>query len=321
MKQADYALVGDIGGTNARLALVRPGDFSLERVEVLPCGEYPGIDAAIQDYLQRVGVGQVSEACMAFACPVHADTIRLTNSPWQFSRRALQDQLGLRVFKVINDFTAMALGVLHVSPANLVKIGGDEGEPRYPRLVIGPGTGLGVSALVPSLRNWIPLATEGGHVDFAPVNDLEAAILKQLREQFGRVSVERILSGPGLVNLHAARATLEGRGRRWHQASDITSAALVDGDAEALAILSQFCEILGRVAGDAVLTVGARGGVYACGGIVPRFIDFLKTSGFRSAFEAKGRMREYMASIPIHVVTEAYTGLLGAAEALINQEV
>jgi len=321
MSHSDYALVGDIGGTNARLALVRPGGVRLERIEVLPCRDYPGLDAAVADYLRRAGIDGVSDACMAFACPVHADTIKMTNSPWQFSRRAMQQQLGLRVFKVINDFTAMALGVPHVLPEQLKKVGGEEGEPRYPRLVIGPGTGLGVSALVPARTDWIPLTTEGGHVDFAPTNDQEAGILKQLRRQFGRVSVERILSGAGMVNLHLARAALEGRAGRWQAASDITGAALVDGDSEALAVLRQFCEILGRVAGDAALTIGARGGVYVCGGIVPRFTDFLKTTGFRAAFEDKGRMRGYMTAIPVYVVTETYTGLLGAAAALNNQEV
>lgn len=321
MNQTDYALVGDIGGTNARFALVRPGTFELEQIQILPCREYPGLDEAVKDYLRRVGLEQVNQACMAFACPVHADTIKMTNNTWQFSRRAMQETLDLSVFKVINDFTAMALGVPHVASDQLVKVGGKEAEARYPRLVIGPGTGLGVSALVPSRGDWIPLSTEGGHVDFAPTSDFEMRILKQLQAQFGRVSVERILCGNGMVNLHLARAALEGQGSRWHEAREIVEAALQTGDEEALAILRQFCEILGRVAGNATLTIGARGGVYLCGGIVPRFIDFLKTTGFRTAFEDKGRMRGYMSTIPVYVVTEPYTGLLGAAEALTNQEV
>lgn len=321
MIRTEYALVADIGGTNARFALVRPGGFELEQIRILPCREYPGLDAAVKDYLARVGLDRVKQACMAFACPVHADSIRMTNNSWQFSRQAMQEALELSLFKVINDFTAMALGVPHVASDQLVKVGGTEAEPRYPRLVIGPGTGLGVSALVPSRGDWIPLSTEGGHVDFAPTNDLEIRILTQLQARFGRVSVERILCGSGMVNLHLARAALEGRGPQWHEAREIVAAALQAGNEEALAILRQFCEILGRVAGNATLTMGARGGVYLCGGMVPRFIDFLKTTGFRAAFEDKGRMRGYMSTIPVFVVTEAYTGLLGAAEALTNQEV
>ena len=321
MNPTDYALVGDIGGTNARFALVRPGTFRLERIEVLPCRDYPGLDAAVAAYLEHVGQESVGEVCMAVACPVHDDWITMTNNPWQFSRRAMGERLGLRVFKVINDFTAMALGVPHVGTTQLLKVGGLEGEPRYPRLVIGPGTGLGVSALVPSRGDWIPLATEGGHVAFAPASDREVDILTHLRRQFGRVSVERILCGPGLVNLHRAMAALEGRGPRWQAASEITKAALDTGDSEAVAVLQQFCQILGRVSGDATLTLGARGGVYLCGGIVPRFPEFLRASGFRAGFEDKGRMRDYVASIPVFVVTEPYTGLLGAAAALGNREV
>lgn len=321
MSRTEYALVGDIGGTNARFALVRPGCFELEQIQILPCREYAGLDEAVWDYLKRVGLDGVDQACMAFACPVHADAIKMTNNPWQFSRQAMQEKLELSVFKVINDFTAMALGVPHVAPGQLVKLGGSEAEPRYPRLVIGPGTGLGVSALVPSRGDWIALSSEGGHVDFAPTSDLEMRILKQLQAQFGRVSVERILCGSGMVNLHLARAALEGRGSRWHEAREIVEAALKADDEEALAILRQFCEILGRVTGNAALTMGARGGVYLCGGMVPRFTGFLKTSGFRTAFEDKGRMRGYMSAIPVYVVTEPYAGLLGAAEALTNQEV
>lgn len=321
MSPADFALVGDIGGTNARFALVRPGTFGLERVEVLPCRDYPGLDTAVAAYLDHVGLARVSQACMAFACPVHEDWIRMTNNPWQFSRKAMQERLGLQLFKVVNDFTAMALGVPLVSSAHLVKVGGLEGEPRYPRLVIGPGTGLGVSALVPSHGDWIPLATEGGHAAFAPASDREVAILRHLHRQFGRVSVERILCGPGLVNLHRAVAYLDGHPPRWQSASEISKAALELRDPEAVAVLQQFCEILGRVSGDAALTLGARGGVYLCGGMVPRFTAFLRASGFRAGFEDKGRMRDYVASIPVFVVMEPYTGLLGAAAALGNREV
>ena len=222
---------------------------------------------------------------------------------------------------MINDFTAMALGVPHVSDGQLVQVGGGDGDAGCPRLVIGPGTGLGVSGLVPARSGWVPLATEGGHVDYAPTDDVEMDVLRILRRRFGRVSVERILCGEGMVSLHQALAEMAGEVPQWRTPAELTRAALEQADPAALTALHRFCEILGRVAGNAALTLGARGGVYLCGGIVPRFVDFLKSTRFREGFEDKGRMRGYMEAIPVAVVMEPYTGLLGAAEALTNPEV
>lgn len=321
MTDVHYALVGDIGGTNARFALVRPGSTELEQVLVLPCNDYPNLDGAVADYLERVGVASISEACMAFACPVHGERIRMTNNHWSFDRHDMQRRLGLTTFKIINDFTAMALGVPHVGAERLVKVGGGDGDAARPRLVIGPGTGLGVSGLVRTKAAWVALSTEGGHVDFAPGDDVEIGVLRILRERFGRVSAERILCGQGLVNLYQALAELESQTAQFTDPGDITRHALENDDALAREALTRFCEILGRVAGDAVLTLGALGGVYICGGIIPRFIDFFRETPFRAAFEHKGRMRGYMESVPVYVVTETYAGLLGAAEALTNDEV
>ncbi|WP_097458792.1 glucokinase [Mangrovitalea sediminis] len=321
MTDTQYALVGDIGGTNARFALVQPGSVELEQIQVLPCSDYANLDGAVADYLQRANVESVSQACMAFACPVHGERIRLTNNHWSFDRNDMQQRLDLTTFKIINDFTAMALGVPHVSHERLVKIGGGEGDPARPRLVIGPGTGLGVSGLVRTKAAWVALSTEGGHVDFSPRDDVEFGVLRILRERFGRVSVERILCGQGLVNLYQALAELESRTARFTDPGEITRHALENDDALARETLTRFCEILGRVAGNGVLTLGALGGVYICGGIIPRFIDFFRETPFRAAFEDKGRMRGYMESVPVYVVTETYAGLLGAAEALTNDEV
>lgn len=321
MTGTEYSLVGDIGGTNARFALVEQGGVRPQAIEVLRCGDYDNIDAAVTDYLARVGVREVGEACFAVASPVQGTQIRMTNNHWRFDTEAMRAQFGWRAFKVINDFTAMALGVPHVPADQLVHVCGGPGDGRRPRLVIGPGTGLGVSGLVPVQHGWVPLMTEGGHVDFAPTDDTEMAILRILKTRFGRVSVERILCGQGLLNLYQALAEIQGVAAPLDAPEKITAAAVAQADSLARQTLRHFCEILGRVAGNGVLTLGATGGVYLCGGIVPRFLDFFLESPFQQGFEEKGRMRPLLEFTPVYVVTEAYTGLLGAAEALANPEV
>ncbi|WP_077531122.1 glucokinase [Vreelandella utahensis] len=321
MTETPWALVGDIGGTNARFALVEPGSGTLNSIAVLPCGDYGNLDVAVRDYLQQTGAGEVRRACMAFACPVHDEMVRMTNNPWVFRKAAMRESLGLDLFKTINDFTAMALGVPSVPSEHLHPVGDGMADSQRPRLVIGPGTGLGISALIPTHHDWVPLETEGGHVDFAPTDELEVAVQQTLRARFGRVSVERILSGQGLLNLYQTLAELERASVRLHTPEAVTEAALQQEDPLAHRALRMFCEILGRVTGDAALTLGSLGGVYICGGIVPRFLDVFRDSPFRRAFEEKGRMRAMMESIPVYVVTEPYTGLLGAAQALDNGEV
>lgn len=321
MSGQGYSLVGDIGGTHARFALVSAGAVVPERIEVLRSDQYPGLEAAIRDYLARAGVASVARACLAVASPIHGDWIEMTNNPWRFSITDIKARFAWPTFKVINDFTAMALGVLHVPERKLVHICGGPGEPGRPRLVIGPGTGLGVAALVPLQGGWVPLASQGGHVEFAPVDDTEMAILRSLQRRFGRVSVERILCGPGLMNLYRSHAEVAGANVRFSDPKDLTAAALAGTDTLARRVLLHFCEILGRVTGDAALMLGSLGGVYLCGGILPHFIDFLKTSQFQAGFENKGRMQDLMQVTPVHLVTEAHTGLLGAAAALDNTQV
>ena len=321
MTGTQYSVVGDIGGTNARFALVKQGDVRPQAIEVLRCGDYDNIDSAVTDYLARVGVSEVCEACFAVASPVRDTQIRMTNNHWRFDTEEVRAQFGWRAFKVINDFTAMALGVPHVPEEHLVRVCGGPGDPRRARLVIGPGTGLGVSGLVPLQHGWVPLMTEGGHVDFAPTDDTEMAILRILKARFGRVSVERILCGQGLLNLYQAHAEIQGVAAPLDAPEKITAAALKQVDSLARHTLRHFCEILGRVAGNGVLTVGGTGGVYLCGGILPRFLDFFLESPFQKGFEDKGRMRPLLEYTPVFVVTEPYTGLLGAAEAMANPEV
>ncbi|MFC0266672.1 glucokinase [Kushneria aurantia] len=314
------ALVGDIGGTNARFALVTPGEFDLQHIETLACADYTHLDDAVSAYLDKVGGDAPTEACLAFACPVHDDDIRMTNNPWHFGKRDMKSRLGLENFKVINDFTAMALGLPHIDDNDLVRVGDGRSEPGRARLVMGPGTGLGMAGLAPSQRYWIPLSAEGGHAGFAPTDDVEIALLQWLRVRYGRVSIERVLCGQGLLDLYHALCEFEGVEASLDSPAAITDAAR-DGNEMSRRTVMQFCRILGHVAGDAALTLGARGGVYLCGGILPRILDMLQESEFRTAFADKGRMSPYNADIVTWVVTAKWTGLLGAAEALHNEEV
>ncbi|MGM0767286.1 MAG: glucokinase [Pseudomonadota bacterium] len=321
MSGNEFALVGDIGGTNARFALVRAGETRLEAIQTLRCRDYENPGCAIIDYLQKVGVATVAEVCLAVASPDRGSRVRLTNNHWSFDREEMRKQFQWRTFRTINDFTAMALGVPHVAAGKLVHVCGGPGDSRGPRLVMGPGTGLGVSGLVPVAQGWVPLITEGGHVDFAPVDDTEMAVLHILGARFGRVSVERILCGQGLLNLYQAHAEIQGLTARLDDPEKITAAAIGDADPLAVQTLGHFCEILGRVAGNAALTLGSTGGVYLCGGILPRILTFFLNSPFQSGFENKGRMRPLMEFTPVYVVNEPCAGLLGAAQALANPEV
>lgn len=317
------ALIGDIGGTNARLALVTPGEITPHDIITLPCADYPGIIDAIQDYLERVGaIGKdaLLEACLALACPVHAERIKMTNNHWDFMKSDIKQALNLSLFKVINDFTAQALGVPHMDTDNLVEVQAGVAQPHSTRLVIGPGTGLGVAGVFPGQHAWIPLPTEGGHVTFAPTDSTERALLEIFLQRHQRVSVERILCGQGLLELYQAHCTLIDQVPNYTAPAEVTQAAN-QGDLVATATLLRFLKILGDVCGDAALTMGARGGVYLCGGILPRLLEWLPKSTLCDSFANKGRMGAYNADIPVWIVTHPWAGLLGAAEALHNEEV
>jgi len=319
-----YSLVADVGGTNARFALVADGSTALEQVQTLACADFENLDTACLEYFRQIGVSGITRASLAFACPVQVETIRMTNNHWVFTRDLIRSRLGLEQLELLNDFTAMALGMLEVQPDELQAVGSGQGLEGAPRLVIGPGTGLGVSALIPvnkqpadgKDKQWVALATEGGHVSFAPTDEVEVEVWRRLRQQFGRVSVERILCGQGLVNLYRALAQYYEQPFDERLApADITAAGLA-GDKLATETLQRFCRILGEQAGDAVLTLGARGGVYLCGGILPRMADFLQQSAFREGFEAKGRFENYLREVPVWLCTAQHPGLLGAAAAL-----
>ncbi|WP_432698520.1 glucokinase [Marinobacterium sp. YM272] len=319
-----YGLVADIGGTNARFALVAPGQLQPEQQLTLSVDDFDTIDAAIHTYLGQTGIGAERmplEACLAIACPTSGDLISMTNNGWCFSRSKLQPELGLRRLQVINDYAAQAYAAPHLKPHELFPVGGGEALDGYPIALIGPGTGLGAAGLVRNGGGPVALVTEGGHVDFAPCDELEMEVLRFLWRSHGHVSVERLLSGMGLTNLHQALSEIRGGSAEPLTPAQISARALEQGDSLCSETLDLFCAVLGSVAGNTALTLGAQGGVYITGGIIPRMLERFANSRFRERFEAKGRFQPYMAAIPTQVVIAEQPGLLGASAALQRQAI
>lgn len=311
-----YALVGDVGGTNARLSLVNLADGSISNPIIYSAIENDSLESVILKFKQETGA-QFDSACIAIACPITGDYIKMTNNPWEFSISSMKTSLGLDNLLVINDFTAMAMSVTCLEEDALVKIGGGEPDRSAPIAVYGAGTGLGVAHVIHVGDQWIPIPGEGGHVDLAPANMSEDMILLALRARIGHVSAERVLSGPGLVNLYEAIAMRNERVRPNLKPSDVTSGALsLPCDPDCLEALNTFCKLMGRFGGNLALTMGTFGGVYIAGGVVPRFIEFFRNSKFREAFEDKGRFKDFLRRIPVYVITDTKAGLRGAGAVL-----
>jgi len=313
-------LVADIGGTNIRFALVPEGSSEPQQEVSMLCADFRGLEEAARRYLSTVGVPSVSEAAFDVATAVTGDFIKLTNSPWAFSIEQTRRVLGLTRLVVINDFTALALALPDLAPRELRQLGGGTAVAAAPLALIGPGTGLGVSGLLPGAApgQWVPLQGEGGHVSLAAANRREADVLQALRDTFGHASAERAVSGQGLEALHAAIGRLDSLPTRTSlSAAEISRRALAGSDARCVEVLDLFCGFLGNVAGNLALTLGARGGVYIGGGIVPRLGDAFMRSRFRACFEDKGRFRAYLEAIPVFVIhADVSPALLGAARAL-----
>jgi len=315
------ALIADVGGTNARFALTDPASPtpSLLQSRSLCSAEFASLQHAAEHYLASVGV-QPRRAAIAVACPADADEIRLTNRAWSFSRRELQQTLGLDELRILNDFGAVAWGVPALQPSDRITLHGQEAAPlRRPITVLGPGTGLGVALLVGGEEHgWHVVETEGGHVSYAPIGDEEQTIARWMTARFGRTSNERMLCGAGLAHIDAVLrgdGAATGRPPVLREPADIVAAALEGHDVAARRALARFCAVLGSVAGDTALIHGARTVIIA-GGMVPRFVPFLRSSAFRERFLAKGRFAAYLESVAIHVITHPNPGLLGAAVAL-----
>ena len=320
--KTSLALVADIGGTNARFALCDrslPAPLLMDSVRQLEVADFPTLEDSARHYLHLIGgtAGTARSGVFGVAGRVDGDLAQITNHPWLISRSATQSALGFDDLALINDFTAQALAAELLGGDDLVTVGAAVLQRRAAGAstfaVIGPGTGLGVSALLIRDGASFALETEGGHVGFAASTPEEAAILADLTRQFGRVSNERLLSGGGLSNIHRSLLTMAGA----VEPAVLPPKAIVSnaraGEPSCRRAVEIFCEVFGTIAGDLVLTLGAWDGVFLCGGLVPRLLPELQSSAFRQRFEAKGRFSASMARVPTLAVVHPQAGLLGAA--------
>lgn len=305
------ALLADIGGTNARFALL---DGALGQVIRLPVADYPTAYDAVAAALQQLGARQTpAAAVLAFAGPVDVRRAVMTNAGWDTTREELRARFGFAEIRLLNDYAALALALQHLDAADCRCIGPARPAARGTLAVLGPGSGLGVAALLPGETGGQPLISEGGHATMPAADSLDAELLAVLRDEFGHVSAERVLSGPGLANIHRGLARLQGRRVEPLEAADITRLGLAGSDDLCRQALERFCLLLGSFAGNVALGYGAQGGVFLAGGILPRFPDFLAASGFRARFEAKGRFRDYLAAIPTSLITRPHAAFVGLA--------
>ncbi|WP_046468757.1 glucokinase [Allosalinactinospora lopnorensis] len=307
-------LVADIGGTNARFGLVEAPGARPAHVLGRNCADYPGLAAAAEDYLRQVDGGvRPGAACVAIAGPVTGDRIRLTNARWDCSAYGTRDRLGLAHLDVLNDFAALALALPRLGADDVLHLGGPAPGADGPMAVLGPGTGLGVAGLLPTPVGWTPISGEGGHVDVPAADDRESDIVRLLQGEQGTVSAECLLSGPGLTRLYGALARLRGVPGGGPAAADICAA---QDDPLCAETLEVFCGLLGGFAGNVALTMGATGGVFLGGGILPRMRGTLLRSGFRRRFEEKHRMIDYVKDIATSLIVAPTPALLGAAARL-----
>ena len=300
-------LLGDIGGTHARFARAS-GPGRIEHILVLEVADYGDLETAIADYLDRTAGPLPARAAFAVAGPVGDGEVAMTNIPWKISARGLVRRFGFADVRLVNDFVAVALAIPGLDAGTRRPIGGGAAVADAPAAVLGPGTGLGVAALVPTPAGPVALASEGGHATLAAATPEEDRILARLRDRFGHVSAERVLSGPGLEALHAV---LAGNRAIPSRAVEIGTRAAAGTDPEAARTVAAFCAFLGSFAGNLVLTLGARNGLYIAGGIVPALADVLARSAFRERFEAKGRFASYLKTIPTYVIVHPQPALLG----------
>ena len=307
-------LIGDIGGTNTRLALVEEGT-EWSRMQSFRNEEHASVEAIINDYLQSHGA-RPDAAALAVAGPVRGDRVRLTNRGWVVDAGDLKQQFDLEYCRVVNDFSAVAMGIPALDVNVLEQLGGDRPNSEAPIAIVGPGTGLGVGGIVPGQDGGRILVTEGGHASLPANDDQQAAVLDTLRRRFGHVSCERAASGQGIENLYRALAEIQGLNVEPLSAAEVGEAATERNDTLANEALELFFRFLGATAGDLALTYGAFGGVYIAGGIVPRYLPRFRASRFREAFESKGRMSEYLKPIPVFVILHEEVELLGLAASL-----
>ncbi len=311
-------LLADIGGTNARFALeFRPG--KIDDIRVYPCSDYPCIAAAIQKFLKDSKIIRVSHAAIAIANPVDGDQVQMTNRNWSFSIEATRCALGFDTLLVVNDFTALAMALPCLFDAQRRQIGGGVRRQNSIIGLVGPGTGLGVSGLIPANDRWIALSSEGGHATFSPQDEREDQVLHYARKKWRHVSFERICAGPGLALIYSALAAYDQRSPGLQlEPADVVRRAQAS-EPFALEAVECFCAVLGTFTGNIAVTLGALGGIYIGGGVISHLGELFSTSPFRTRFQEKGRSKTYLSNIPTFVITAQYPAFLGVSAILAEQ--
>ena len=313
-------LLADIGGTNARFAMEQ-ADGYLEAISVSPQNAHASISDAIRFYMSKpqviaAGAKRVRHAAFAIANPVDGDWVQMTNAGWAFSIEAVRLEFGLETLLVVNDFTALAMALPYLKENQKLQVGDGISKQRSPIGLIGAGTGLGVSGLIPAGDGWVALESEGGHVSFSPMNEREVEVLRIVWNEYSHVSAERLLSGMGLELIYRALAHLAGVTPEALLAPEISHRALAHECPLCDEAVELFCTMLGTVAANLALTLGAKGGIYIGGGIVPRLGERFVQFGFRQRFEQKGRFSHYLSEIPTYVITAENPAFLGVSAML-----
>jgi len=307
-------LIGDIGGTNARFAMADPENTGFSNVMTLQCADYASADDAIRHYIGELSAEAPDVICLAVAGPVVGNSVQVTNNHWELNAESIVANFSVHNAKLLNDFEAVAYSIPHLHTEDSVVIGLPDQRPTldddFNIAILGPGTGLGTGGLIRRGQTVIPIVAEGGHVGFAPNSQLQVEVLNSLRSKFDRVSVEHLVSGPGIENIYWALTQIYGEQRDLLSAQEIFANG---DDSRATETTQMFFDILGQVAGDLALVLGAKDGVYIAGGITKRYPELLHGSGFRSAFDNKDNYRALMESIPTLLITHDEPGLLGAA--------
>lgn len=306
-------LIGDIGGTNARFAIIAEPHAEPELFPHVPTASFPSIEAAIADVTKAVSGPRPRSAVIDIAGPVVGDEVALTNAVWVLRPREIMRATGMADVILLNDFEALAMALPELTPGDLAPIGGGRALSPSARVAIGPGTGLGVGALIAAAGLTVPVPGEGGHVAMGPVEADEFELWPNIEPEHGRISAEALLAGRGIVRLYRAVAHTAGAAIVHDDPAEITEAALASSDPTAVRTMEVYCRLLGRLAGDVALTFMARGGVFIGGGIPPRIVPLLQSGGFRSAFEAKAPHDDVMAQIPVWVITRDNAALPGLA--------
>ncbi|WP_299008721.1 glucokinase [uncultured Shewanella sp.] len=309
-------LVADVGGTNIRIALA--DQSKINHIQTFKCAEFSSLEAAINHYITN-NQFIIDKACICIAGPVNDnDDVKMTNLDWRFSAHSIEEHCNINTVHLINDYHAIAMSLPYLKPSQLIKMSQAKGQDSAPKMVCGPGTGLGIAQLVPIGEHYHCISGEGGHIAFAPSTEQQIQVLSYLFSQHERVSIERLLSGQGIVNIYHALAAQAKHSPLYHDAKDITEGFIQKSDPLCVESIELFLDILAQFLGDLVLMNGAFGGVYIAGGIMPRLIKHIDFDKFNQCYTHKGRFKSYVSQAPLYLITEPQPGLIGA-EAYLNQ--